>query len=314
MSTRLSAFPLLEIRYKPRMARFKHVAVLMGGPSEERAVSLKSGQAVVEALSLAGYAVSGVDCRADINGLPADTEAVFVAIHGAFGEDGEVQALLASRGIPYTGTKAAAMPLSFDKIATKERLVEADLPTAAYEVLERGGTPSLVPPVVVKAPRQGSTIGLHLVFKADDLAAAMEDAWRYDERILVEQYIAGRELTVGILGSKALPVVEIQPLEGHYDYEAKYTRGDTAYLVPAPLPDDLTLCVQAMARQVFQLLGARDLGRVDFRLDEEGNLYILELNTIPGFTATSLLPKAAAANGLDFPTLCAQIMEQASVD
>jgi D-alanine-D-alanine ligase len=314
MSSRLSAFPLREIRYNPGMARFKHVAVLMGGPSEERAISLESGQAIVEALSQAGYEVSGVDCQADIDGLPADTEAVFVAIHGAFGEDGGVQALLESRGIPYTGTKAAAMPVSFDKIATKERLVEADLPTAAYEVLERGGTPSLAPPVVVKAPRQGSSIGLHIVLKADELAFAMEDAWGYDERVLVEKYIAGRELTAGILGSSALPLVEIEPLGGHYDYEAKYTPGATNYLVPATLPPDLTLRVQDLALQAFQLMGGRDLGRVDFRLDEAGALYILEVNTIPGFTTTSLLPKAAAAHGIDFPSLCAQIMEQASVD
>ncbi|MFT5124165.1 MAG: D-alanine-D-alanine ligase [Candidatus Omnitrophota bacterium] len=285
----------------------------MGGPSEEREVSLKSGAAVVEALRQAGYAVIGVDCRADLDGLPANTEAVFVAIHGAFGEDGGVQSLLEARGIPYTGTKAAAMPISFDKITTKERLTAAGLPTAAYEVLGALDAPRMAVPLVVKAPRQGSTIGLHVVMDAEKLEPALEDARRYDDRILVETYIPGRELTAGILDGKPLPLVEIQPHEGHYDYEAKYTRGDTTYLVPAPLPEVLTRHIQELALKAFALLDVRDLGRVDFRLNEAGELFILEVNTIPGFTATSLLPKAAASQGIDFPTLCAQIMELASL-
>ena len=285
------------------------VAVVMGGPSAEREVSLTSGRAVVDALRSAGYEVSTIDYDGESLALAPDIEAVFIAIHGEFGEDGKVQAELERLGIPYPGTRGNKMPLSFDKITTKRLLVEHGLPTATFEVLREGDERSLPLPVVVKAPKQGSTIGLHLVFEESEWAPAVADVLTYGEEYLVETFIPGRELTAGLLDGDPLPLVEIKPAEGFYDYAAKYVTGDTTYVCPAELPQDITDQVQALAAKCFSVLGAEHLGRVDFRLNEAGELFILELNTIPGFTATSLLPKAAAAKGIDFENLCRLIME-----
>ena len=287
-----------------KVRRFQKVAVVYGGPSAEREVSVNSGSAVVGALEKAGYTVQSVDVDGKDLPLESDVEAVFVVIHGAYGEDGEIQAELERLGMPYTGTRAAKMSLSFDKIVTKRLLVENGLPTAPFEVLKAGESRSLPLPVVVKAPQQGSSIGLHIVHDEADWAPAVEDVLQYGEEYLVEQFIPGRELTAGVLGSDALPLVEIKPKQGFYDYDAKYVTGDTSYECPADLPADLTEKIQQLTLKCFEILGAEQLGRVDFRLNPEGDLFILELNTIPGFTATSLLPKAAAAKGVDFENLC----------
>ncbi len=290
----------------------KKIAVLKGGPSAEREVSLRSGGAVANALRSCGYAVVEIDVQtASLPALPADTDVVFVALHGDFGEDGQVQALLETRGIPYTGSDPTSSRASFDKRIAKRLLVEAGVPTPAYELLRPGAARTLPLPVVVKPPCQGSSIGVHRVFDESDWAAACEDALRYGEDALVEAFIPGRELTVGIVGHEALPVVEIVAPNGWYDYRAKYTPGTTNYLVPAPLPAADAARCQEIAGKTFRALGCRGLGRVDLRMTDSGELFVLELNNIPGFTETSLLPKAARLAGMDFTRLCDRIVRLA---
>ncbi len=295
------------------MRRFKRVGVLMGGPSAERDVSLRSGAAVATGLRTAGYEVVEVDVTDTRLELPPGIEAVFIALHGTFGEDGGVQRQLVELGMPFTGADEAASRLAFDKIRSKERFAEAGIPTPAFEVVTRGGRRSLPLPVVVKPSRQGSSIGIHRVETESEWEDCMEDALRYDDEVLVEAYIAGRELTVGVVVERILPVLEIRAPGGNYDYRAKYTTGLTEYLVPAPVSDAVRVDAQRLARAVFDCLGCRGLARVDFRLDAHGHLFVLELNSIPGFTETSLLPKAARADGLDFPSLCRDILETASL-
>ena len=293
---------------------YRHVAVLMGGPSAEREVSLNSGSAVAAALRTAGYWVDEVDVTDTSLDIPDGVEAVFIALHGTFGEDGQVQALLRDRGMPYTGSDVASSRLAFDKVASKQRFEREGLPTPPYEILSgRTGRRALPLPVVVKPAHQGSSIGIHRVFAEADWDGALADAAAYDEQVLVEQFIAGRELTVGVVGADLLPVLEIRAPEGYYDYRAKYTKGVTEYLVPAPIPEDRAQACRELAGRAFRALDCRAMGRVDFRMNPEGELFILEVNTIPGFTATSLMPKAAKAHGIEFPELCDRIMKMACV-
>ena len=293
--------------------RFQHVAVMMGGPSAEREVSLMSGSAVAGALRECGYQVSECDPATDDLRLPPETEAVFIALHGTFGEDGAVQTMLRDRGIPYAGPGPEASQLAFDKVATKKRLQEHGIPTPAFEVLRHGQTRSLQLPVMVKPNRQGSSIGLYAVTNDGQWDAAMAGATEFDDDILVESFIDGTELTVGIVEDQVLPVVEIRAPDGRYDYDAKYLSGKTEYLVPAPLDETTARRCAELAKASFDAVGCTGLSRVDFRMSPNGDLFVLEINTIPGFTATSLLPKAAKAAGLDFPTRCRRILESASV-
>ncbi len=292
--------------------RFKRVAVLKGGPSAEREVSLASGAAVAGALRERGYDVTEVDVADTAVKLPADVEAVFIALHGTFGEDGGVQAILEARGIPFTGSGSAASRAAFDKTASKRVFEKFGIATARYEVLARGQRRTLRLPVVVKPPRQGSSIGLSKVFEEEQWAPAVEAALAHDREVLVEAFIPGAELTVGIVGDQVLPVVEIRAPDGYYDYKAKYTKGLTEYLVPAPLAAEETRRCQELAWRTFTALGCRGMGRVDIRMTPEGHAYVLEMNTIPGFTETSLLPKAARAAGLEFPALCDKILNLAA--
>lgn len=295
------------------MKRFKRVAVLMGGPSTEREVSLASGAAVVDGLRQAGYAVTPVDVRGEDVDLPAGTDAVFIALHGAFGEDGTVQALLDARGMPYTGSGAVASRSAMDKLATKTILSERDIPVPPHEVLTDGALCDLRPPVVVKPAAGGSSIGIHLVRREPELAAAVADARRFGGAVIAEPYIEGRELTVGIVAGEALPVIEILAPGKWYDYGAKY-KGGTRYLMPAPIPEFVAEACRRYALATFEALGCRGMGRVDFRLDASEKPYVLETNSIPGFTPTSLLPKAAAAAGIGFPELCDRILTEACHD
>jgi len=294
--------------------RFGKVAVLMGGPSAEREVSLASGRAVSEGLRRSGYDVSEVDPAGRSLDLPAGTEAVFIALHGEFGEDGVVQALLNQRGIPYTGAGAEASRKAFDKVVSKEILDRAGIPTAPYEVLRQGGRRTLALPVVTKPARQGSTIGLRRVLREEDWEDALAEAFSYDEEVVVEEYIAGRELTVGILGDQVLPSIEIVAPDSWYDYEAKYTSGACRYLAPAPVEDAVSRRLAELAMGTYRALDCRGFGRVDYRVANDGAVYVLEINTIPGFTQTSLLPKAAAALGIGFDELCDRIMNLAATD
>jgi D-alanine-D-alanine ligase len=280
----------------------------MGGPSSERDVSLRSGAAVARGLREAGYDVSEVDVTGRTLELPAGTEAVFVALHGEFGEDGQVQALLEEKGIPYTGSNPEASRASFDKLLTKDILVKCGVSTPRYEVLRKGQPRTLPLPVVVKPPRQGSSIGVHRVFNESEWTSAIEDAFRFDMELLVEEYIEGRELTVGVVGHEVMPIVEIVAPGDWYSYDAKYTKGKTQYRVPADIGPVATAKCVGLALQTFKALGCAGFGRVDIRLAPDGGAYVLELNNIPGFTETSLLPKAASEYGLSFPTLCDRIM------
>ena len=291
----------------------KRVAVLMGGTSSERDVSLRSGAAVVEGLRQAGYeAVPVVLEENRIGALPAGVEAVFIALHGGYGENGGVQADLDRLGLPYTGPGAAASRITIDKIATKRVLDAAGVPTAPYEVLPRGcDTTSLPLPVVVKPPRDGSSVGISKVTEPGQWAAALADARKVDPQgeALVEAFIPGREWTVGVVGYEALPVVEIQAPGGWYGYQAKYTKGLTNYVFPES-PEDVPLVAQCqmLALLSFKAVGCRGVSRIDFRVTPDGRPFVLEINTIPGFTATSLLPKAAAKKGMSFSALCARLL------
>lgn len=285
----------------------------MGGPSAEAEVSLRSGAAVADGLRRAGYEVVEIRLSGRALDLPAGTEAVFVALHGEFGEDGTVQQMLRDRGVPYTGSGPEASHLAFDKQASKEVFVREGIPTPGYEILAAGGARTRPLPVVVKPVRQGSSIGVGMVFEEAQWAPALREALAHDGAALVEDFIPGRELTVGIVGERVLPVLEIRAPGGFYDFRAKYTRGVTEYLVPAPLAAEQAERAQAIAGAVFRALGCRGMGRVDLRLDPAGGLFALEINTIPGFTETSLLPKAARAAGIDFPALCDAILRSASV-
>lgn len=286
----------------------------MGGPSAERDVSLRSGAAVVTALRQAGYTVHAVDVTARALDIPAGVEAVFIALHGAYGEDGGVQAELRRRGLPFTGPGENASRVAIDKEATKRLAERHGVPTAAFEVLRPGETRTLALPVVVKPACEGSSIGVHRVLNEADWEAAIADTWRHDARAIVERYIPGRELTVGVLDELILPAVEIVAPDGWYDYGAKYTAGACQYRVPAPLDDATTEAARHWARRTFDALGCRGVSRVDFRLDPAGSLFMLEVNTIPGFTETSLLPKAAAQAGISFGDLCARLLSRAACD
>lgn len=288
----------------------QQIAVLKGGVSGEREVSLRSGAAIAGGLRAAGYSVTEIDVVDRGVVLPAGTDAVFIALHGEFGEDGDVQAILDHSGVPYTGSGAASSRASFDKITTKERLLETGIPTPPFEILHDGTPPTLPLPLVVKPACQGSTIGIHCVQREEEWAAACADAQRYG-RSLAERYIPGRELTVGVVGDVALPVGEIVAPDAWYDYEAKYTSGKTRYIFPAELDDETAARCRHLALATFRALDCRGFGRVDFRMDDDGEPTVLEINTIPGFTETSLLPKAAAAAGISFAELCVMIVELA---
>jgi D-alanine-D-alanine ligase len=299
------------------MARFRKVAVLMGGVSSEREVSILSGRAVVQGLREAGYSVMPVVLtRESVDDVPAGIEAVFLALHGGYGEGGGVQADLDRIGIPYTGAGAAASRLAMDKIATKRRLAAHGVPTADYEVLATGVETTRLPlPLVVKPPREGSSVGISKVITPAAWAPALARARARDPEVLVERYIPGREMTVGVVGGEAFPAVEIIPAGGWYGFEAKYVTGDTVYAFLDPVTEvALETRCRERALQTFNALGVRGMGRIDFRVNEAGECLVLELNSLPGFTATSLLPKAAAKAGVSFSALCARIIELAACD
>ncbi|MEZ5063334.1 MAG: D-alanine--D-alanine ligase [bacterium] len=255
-------------------------------------------------------------------GIPglAEVDVVFVALHGGWGEDGTVQATFEMMGIPYTGSGVLASALAMDKERAKRMMRDAGVATPAWALLDvaPGTTPAdadlervsrdLPGRLVVKPNAEGSTVGLTVVDRPEDLRAAVETAARYDRRVLIEEYVAGRELTVAVLGGETLPIVEIVPQGGIYTYEAKYTQGKSRYEVPAALPDELTAAVRRASRRVFDLLGCEGYARVDWRLREDGTFLCLEVNTVPGMTPLSLVPMAARAAGIEFGELLERIV------
>jgi D-alanine-D-alanine ligase len=296
------------------MNRKLNITVMLGGPSAEREVSLRTGAAVANALRSLGHAVTELDPRTPDWRLPAGTDAVFLALHGTYGEDGTVQRQLDALGVPYTGCGAEASRVAFDKVLTKQCCIKAGVPTAKFLTVETPRAPfpeDLQLPLVVKPARQGSSVGLQFVDRAENWLPALAVALQFDTELLVEEKIAGRETTVGILDGQPLPVVEVRPKKGGYDYQNKYTAGSTEYFCPADFDAATTRRIQDAALAAFAAVGGRDYARVDVMVRPDGSPVVLEVNTLPGMTETSLLPKAAAAAGIDFPALCQRMVDLA---
>jgi len=291
-----------------------NITVMLGGPSAERDVSLRSGASVAAALRALGHQVTELDPPASGWKLDRATDVVFLALHGTYGEDGTVQAELERLGVPYTGCDAAASRIGFDKALTKQRCVAAQVPTARSLVLDSAKTPWPMgwnPPLVIKPVRQGSSVGLQFVERVDEWAGALTESLRHDSEVLIEEKIIGRETTVGILDNQPLPIVEVRPKSGVYDYRTKYSVGATEYFCPAPFDEATTRRVQEAGWAAFRAIGGRDYARVDVMVRANGDPVVLEVNTLPGMTETSLLPKAAAAAGIGYATLCQRMVELA---
>jgi D-alanine-D-alanine ligase len=291
-----------------------NITVMLGGPSAEREVSLRSGAAVARALRSLGHDVTEVDPKDGQFDLPPKTDVVFLALHGTYGEDGTVQRRLDELDALYTGCDAEASRIAFDKVLTKQRCVEAKVPTAKFLVLNSEKAPlpkGWQPPLVVKPVRQGSSVGLQFVERIEDWQKALAEALKFDSEVLVEEKIVGRETTVGILGGEPLPIVEVRPKAGSYDYKNKYTAGRTEYFCPADFDSATAKRIQAAALGAFQAIGGRDYARVDVMVRASDEPVVLEVNTLPGMTETSLLPKAAATSGLNYAQLCQRMLELA---
>ncbi|MGL4398405.1 MAG: D-alanine--D-alanine ligase [Luteolibacter sp.] len=295
----------------------KKIAVLMGGPGSERQVSLASGEAVLQALLGLGLDAVPVDVTTTRIELPAGTDLAFNVIHGTFGEDGQLQDALEALGVPYTGAGSASSKLAINKSLAKEKFLAAGVPTARSETVSL--SPGVVPrltlraPLVIKPPLEGSSVGIQIVKVQDDVPAALLKAAEKYGEVLVEEFIEGQELTVGILNDLTLPIVHISPPDGVYDMDSKYpwlsgAKG-SEYVCPADLDLETTMAVQAAALAAHRSLGVEVYSRVDVLLDPQNRPFVLEANTIPGMTETSLLPKAAAATGISFPDLCKTIAE-----
>ena len=291
----------------------KHIAVLKGGPGSERLVSLASAAGVAKALRGLGAEVIEIDVRGPGFDLSPGVDLAFNMIHGTFGEDGQLQRELESRGVPYTGEGVMGREMAFDKLQTKARFDAAGVPSAKYEVVPAGQEPSFPPPYVIKAPCEGSSVGVFIVKTAEEAAPAVREAAKFARELLVEEFVEGRELTVGILGDLALPVIEIRPREGFYDFNNKYPfltgKGAADHYCPAALDPVETELVQRTALEAKRALDLRVYCRVDILLRPNGQPIVLEINTIPGMTEASLLPEAARAAGIDYPQLCERIVQ-----
>ena len=306
----------------------KKIVGVMGGPSTEAEVSRRSGTAILNALQSQGYNAEGLEL--DPVNFPkqiVDSKADFVfnALHGRFGEDGIIQGTLDMLGIPYTSSGVKAAAVTMDKVATKRFFMAEGIPTPRAhtyfrfeqgkrnlpeEILEEFGLP-----VVVKASSQGSSIGVVIVEKAEDLESALQEAFKYDSEILVEEFIKGRELTVAVWGNEehydTLPIIEITTVTGRYDYETKYKVGASSHIIPAPIPEEVAKVVNDIAIRACAVCGCVGMARVDFMLDEMNEPYAIEINTVPGMTETSLVPDAGRAAGIEFPELCSRILKMA---
>ncbi|MEA3328995.1 MAG: D-alanine--D-alanine ligase [Candidatus Omnitrophota bacterium] len=295
----------------------KRIGVLMGGSSSEREVSLQSGLAVYRALRKDGCRVTAVDINSERSAASqikkAGIELAFIALHGRFGEDGGMQALLESLAIPYTGSGIRASRLAIDKTASRKIFQEQDIAVPRYRVLE--GTlgyrrlSGMKFPLVIKPSSHGSSIGLSIVRNKKELVRGLNKAGKYSDIVIAEEYISGKEVAVGILNGQALPLIWLIPKNRFYDYQAKYRQGMTLHVVPAPLDEDVYLKIQSVALRAHRALNCQAFSRVDIILDKDNNPVVLEVNTIPGFTSTSLLPLAARVEGYSFENLCRRLIE-----
>jgi D-alanine-D-alanine ligase len=302
------------------------VAVLMGGRSAEREVSLNTGTQVAAALTGTGHEVVTVDsAEADfISQLQlAAPDVVFICLHGRLGEDGTVQGMLELLDMPYTGSGVLASAMAMDKVVSKTTYVVSDIPTPAYVLLRAGeewdsaGLEALGPRTVVKPVSEGSAIGVHIVHQPSELPAAIEEAFTHDDRVLVEKFVEGAEVTVGVLGNddpQSLPTLEIVPAHEFYDYESKYVPGMSQHLIPAGIADEAQDICKHLAVAAHRALGCRGMSRTDMIVETDGTVHVLETNTIPGMTATSLLPDAARAAGIEFPQLCELLVDYSLAD
>jgi len=303
------------------------VAVLMGGRSAEREVSLNTGRQVANALASLGVSVETIDAGEPgfirrLEDSPADV--CFIALHGRFGEDGTVQGLLELLGMPYVGSGVLASALAMDKVVSKHLFAQAGLASPEYVTLQAGEawdatriTAELGPKTVVKPANEGSAIGVTIAHNPDELPAGIEEAFRYDESVLVERFVAGVEVTVGVLGTREpfpLPTLEIVPVHEFYDYDSKYVPGMSRHIIPARVSDAIREECQRLSVEAHRLFGCRGMSRSDTIVAEDGRVYLLELNTIPGMTSTSLLPDAARAAGIEFPELCMRLVGWALED
>jgi len=297
----------------------KRIGVLMGGISSEREVSLRSGKAIYTALKEMGYDAVAIDVGRDVvDAIRRERmEVAFIALHGGWGENGAIQGLLEIMGIPYTGSGVLASALAMDKIASRNIFEQQGLRVPHYRVLykEDQGLKTLEAglrlPVVIKPSSEGSSIGVSIVYKGEELKEAIETAFRYDDRVIIEEFIDGKEIHVGILGDRALGAIEVRPKQGFYSYEAKYTEGLTDYIYPPGLNDKEYNESLEAGLKAHKALGCDGATRVDLRVDKEGTPYILEVNTLPGMTATSLLPKIAKGAGIGFNELIEDILRLA---
>lgn len=292
----------------------KRIGVLMGGLSAEREVSLNTGRGVLTALLSRGHDAVGLEWTegVELGHLVAGVDVVWNALHGTFGEDGCVQGFLECLRVPYTGSGVTASALAMDKVISKRLFDSAGIPTPPW-CLVGDGAHGLGYPCVVKPSREGSTVGITIVQRQEELAAAVALARRCHGETLIEAFIAGREASVGILEGEVLGTVEIRPRRGFYDYAAKYQSGDTEYLVPPSFGADLDGPARAAALAAYRALGCAGHARVDVRIDDTGRPFVLEVNTLPGMTGTSLLPKIAAHQGMNYATLCERILDSAAL-
>lgn len=298
----------------------KKVGVLMGGLSAEREVSLESGAAVYKAFLERGYDAIAIDMGRDLAQIltKESVEVAFICMHGRYGEDGAVQGLLEVMGIPYTGAGVLASALAMNKIFAKKLFQASGLTVAPYRVVQQGHEPDLATlgfslPVVVKPSQEGSSVGVSIVRRVEEYQPALEEAFAYDAEILVEQFIKGREIQVGILEERALGAIEIVPKKEFYDYEAKYTPGMADHILPAPLSPDLYRQVLGAGEEAHRALGCCGYSRVDFLVTDEDECYLLEVNTLPGMTALSLLPEIARGAGIGFVELVERILATAAL-
>jgi len=293
----------------------RRIAVLMGGPSSEREISLKSGNCVLNALKEAQLNVTAFDVNRELPDrlIKNKIDLVFIALHGKPGEDGTIQGMLDILNIPYTGSGVLASALSMDKIASKRLFQIAEIPTPEFRIMSKDkpyiANPFKNFPVVIKPSTEGSTIGVSIVKNENEFKKALETAFHYDDNVICEKYIDGKEVTVGILGEEALPVIEIIPKSGFYDFNAKYKKKFTDFVVPAELKKEKSVQIKQIAFNAHKILGCYGMSRVDMKLDSKLNSYVLEVNTIPGLTETSLLPKAAQAAGINFRKLCLRLLD-----
>ncbi|WP_168393903.1 D-alanine--D-alanine ligase [Acinetobacter indicus] len=302
-------------------SKFGKVAVLFGGKSAERGVSLDSGQAVLDALLREGVQAEAFDPKDRSVTELVNYDRAFIVLHGRGGEDGQIQGVLEWLNVPYTGTGVQGSAIGMDKVKTKQVWQGSELPTAPYRIVTKDSDAadivnSLGLPLIIKPVHEGSSIGMSKVEKIEDFAEAIAKATEHDAVVMAEKWITGREFTIVLLNGQALPVIRLEPPKdvAFYDYEAKYNRNDVQYGIPCGLTESEEQQLQVLALRAFQAVGASGWGRIDAMQDEQGNFWLLEVNTVPGMTSHSLVPKAAQAVGYSFDALCVAILEQTLTD